>query len=242
MESSSVPGSSNTLLPGLNQEQSKQLLQFLTNLTGGGDQKQLSPETTGSVHMAGMSHVSNAIHSFCALTRGMWILDSGASEHMSSEYSFLHDISRLNHPMMISLPNGTQVKVTHKGKLRVATDLSLDNVLLVPQFKFNLISIKRLCEQLHSSIQFTDSICVLQAPSQKRPLVIGRDHQGLYILDRRLLEAAAAPSKPLKNDQFSSCNQVFSMVSVKVWHQRLGHMSCNKMQTMSELTANGSTR
>uniref|UniRef100_A0A7C9DJJ1 Retrotransposon Copia-like N-terminal domain-containing protein n=1 Tax=Opuntia streptacantha TaxID=393608 RepID=A0A7C9DJJ1_OPUST len=52
MESSSVPGSSNTLLPGLNQEQSKQLLQFLTNLTGGGDPKQLSPETTGSVHMA----------------------------------------------------------------------------------------------------------------------------------------------------------------------------------------------
>ena len=108
-------------------------------------------------------------------------------------------------------------------------------MLLVPQFKFNLISIKRLCEQLHSSIQFTDSICVLQAPSQKRPLVIGRDHQGLYILDRRLLEAAAATNQPLKNDQFSSCNHVFNMVSVKVWHQRLGHMSCNKMQIVSEL-------
>jgi len=49
--------------------------------------------------------------------------------------------------MMISLPDGTQVKVTHKGKLRVADGLILDNVLLVSQFKFNLLSIKRLCEQ-----------------------------------------------------------------------------------------------
>jgi len=87
MESNSTT-SSNTLLPGLNQEQSKQLLQFLTNLTGGGEQKQIIPESTASVHMTGISHVFNIIHSFCALTRGTWILDSGASEHMSSEHSF----------------------------------------------------------------------------------------------------------------------------------------------------------
>ena len=108
-------------------------------------------------------------------------------------------------------------------------------MLLVPQFKFNLISIKRLCEQLHSTIQFTDSLCILQAPSQKRPLAIGRDHKGLYILDRRLFEAVAANTgKQLKVDQFPSCNHVFSLVSFKVWHQRLGHMSCNKMQVVSD--------
>jgi len=207
--------SNNTLLPRLNQEQSKQLLQFLTNLIGGGDQKQVVPEATAFtalVHMADITHVFNAIHSFCALTRGTWILDSGASEHMSSKSSFLHDLSRLEYPMMINLPDGTQVEVTHKGKLRVTDGLILNNVLLVPEFKLNLLSIKRLCEQLHSTIQFTDSMCILQAPSQRRPLVIGRDHKGLYILDKRLLETAANSGKQFKAGQFNSCNHIFSMV------------------------------
>ena len=78
-------------------------------------------------------------------------------------------------------------------------------------------------------------MCILQAPSQNRPLAIGRGYKGLYILDKRLLETAADDSgKQFKADQFHSCNHVFSMVSFKVWHQRLGHMSCNKMQVVSD--------
>jgi len=115
--------------------------------------------------MAGMTYAFNAIHSFCVLSRGVWILDSGASEHMSSDSTCLHDLSLLDHPMMINLPNGTQVKVKHKGKLRVSDALILHDVLLVPKFKFNVLSIERLCEQLHSTIQFTEDMCILQGPS-----------------------------------------------------------------------------
>ena len=60
-----------TLLLGLNQEQSKHLLQFLTNLTGGGEQKQLASEataSTASLHMASVTYAFNAIHSFCVLS------------------------------------------------------------------------------------------------------------------------------------------------------------------------------
>ena len=89
---------------------------------------------------------TNVIHSFCALSQGMWILDSGASEHMCSNQSLLQNISVLNSPILVSLPNGTQVKVTQKGKLVVVENLILNGVLLVPNFKFNLLSIKRLCE------------------------------------------------------------------------------------------------
>ena len=71
---------------------------------------------------------------------------------MSSDSAFLNDLSLLDHPMMINLPNGTEVKVTHEGELRISDALILDDVLLVPKFKFNLLSIKRLCEQLHSTI------------------------------------------------------------------------------------------
>ena len=78
------------------------------------------------------------------MNRGTWILDSGAREHMSSDSASLHDVSLLDCPLMINLPDGTKVKVTHKGKLRISDTLVLHDVLLVPQFKFNLLSIKRL--------------------------------------------------------------------------------------------------
>jgi len=104
----------NVLMPGLNQEQSKQLLQFLTNLTTKGDQKQetleaIASTTTTSLHMTGMLSALSTIRSFCVFSRGVWILDTGASDHMSSESTFLHDLTSLPCPMMINLPNGTQV-------------------------------------------------------------------------------------------------------------------------------------
>jgi len=184
----------NLTLPGLNQEQSKQLLEFLTNLTTKGDQKHDTSEAMASTaatstHMAGMLNALHAIRSFCVFSRGVWILDTRASEHMSSESTFLHDLTSLPCPMMINLPNGTQVQVTQSGKLRITNCLVMHNVLLVPQFKFNLLSIKRLCEQLHSTVQFSESLVLLQAPSQKKSLVIGKDYRGLYVLDKRLLAA-----------------------------------------------------
>ena len=145
---------------------------------------------------------------------------------------------------MVNLPNGTQVKVTHKGKLRIAKDLVLNDVLLVSHFKFNLLSIKRLCEQLHSTVQFTETLCLLQAPSQKRPLAIGKDHKGLYILDRKAVEKAAFEKKTGRFDhvavgscskQFNACNHVTSQNQFHVWHQRLGHMSYNKMRTVLDV-------
>jgi len=84
---------------------------------------------------------------------------------MCSEHVCLHDLSLLSCPILVNFPSRTQVKVTHKGRLRIAKDLVLNDVLLVPNFKFNLLSIKRLHKQLHSTVQFTCTLCILQAPS-----------------------------------------------------------------------------
>jgi len=70
-------------LPGLNQEQSRQLFQFLTNLTAGGGNKQEEKEASASTaYMASISQVLKTIHCLCAFGHDAWILDSGASEHV----------------------------------------------------------------------------------------------------------------------------------------------------------------
>jgi len=170
-----------------------------------------------AAHMTGITYALNAIHSFCVLSQGMWILDNAASEHMCSDQSLLQNISILDSLILVSLPNGTQVKVTQKGKLAITENLVLNGVLLVPNFKFNLLSIKRLCEQLHSMVYFSENLCILQAPSLKRPLAIGKDHKGLYVLDKEQFERLGTDKKcrpgmteDLLKVQTYECNNAFS--------------------------------
>ena len=48
------------------------------------------PKVSASVvHMAGIVHILNVVHSFWSIHQGSWILDSGASEHMSSEQTVM---------------------------------------------------------------------------------------------------------------------------------------------------------
>ena len=107
---------------------------------------------------------------------------------MSSSADGLHDIRLLATPILVSLPNGYKVQVTYHGTLKINDHLILDNVLVVPHFKFNLLSVKRLTAQLHCQVIFTKCLCTLQGPSQKSPLVIGREAHGLYILDKELVK------------------------------------------------------
>ena len=53
-------------------------------------------------------------------------------------------------------------------------------MLVVPSFKFNLISVQCLTSQLKAIISFTNSSCIMQGPSLKSPLEIGSAKDGLY--------------------------------------------------------------
>lgn len=108
-------------LLGFIQAQSKQLLQYLANLITNSEVKQNSLEATDlAAYMAGIKHALNVVQCLCDLNQGISIMDSGASEHMSSERSALHDLSLLQKCVLIDLPNDAQVKVTHQGKLKIA--------------------------------------------------------------------------------------------------------------------------
>ena len=99
-------------------------------------------------------HCNGTCHSYNLETSSL-ILDSRATNHMNFDIHALHDLILLERPILVSLSNGYKVQVTHHGKLRIDNGLILDCVLLVPNFKYNLMSVKRVASQLHCQVVFS---------------------------------------------------------------------------------------
>lgn len=72
-----------------------------------------------------------------------WLLDSGASHHMTGTLSLLHDCHDLP-PSSVSLPDGVQTTAMSEGSVSLVSGLALGNVLYVPNLKCSLISISKL--------------------------------------------------------------------------------------------------
>lgn len=72
----------------------------------------------------------------------------------------------------VSLPNELNETITHIGTVHISSSLVLHNVLHVPSFRFNLISVCSLLRDSNLSAHFYPTFCVLQESS--RDLMIGR--------------------------------------------------------------------
>ncbi|XP_075091498.1 uncharacterized protein LOC142171706 [Nicotiana tabacum] len=105
----------------------------------------------------------------------------------------LHNIQPLLTPSLITLPNGYKVKVTYVYSLSLSSTIILTNVLLVPSFQFNLISIHQLLTQLNCYAILTTVSLFLQGPSLKRLLKIGKVDHSLYILHMPFTTSISAP-------------------------------------------------
>lgn len=123
----------------------------------------------------------------------------------------------------ITIPDGNKVQVTHIG-IVVVNGVSLQEVLYVPGFKFNLISIPKLCKDLKCEVIFTDNACFLQGHSMRMPL--GKLESGLYctaITSSSVVAAADSPSA-LSSAHGLSTISTSVLEEVKHQHIRLGHM------------------
>jgi len=62
-------------------------------------------------------------------------------------------------------------------------NITFHEVLYAPTFKYNLLSISKLCKQHHCLAIFIEDCCLVQALSMKRLQVLGKNHGGLYLLE-----------------------------------------------------------
>ena len=91
-----------------------------------------------------------------------WVIDTGATDHMTSLPKFLHDIKNNTTTSYIKLPNGTQAPITHVGNMNLFNDLILTETLVVPTLKYNLLSVSKLCRDNDCIAIFHEEICLFQ--------------------------------------------------------------------------------
>jgi transposase InsO family protein len=145
-----------------------------------------------------------------------WVIDSGASDHMTGNSSLLSNISNPCSPFSVTVANGTKTPV--QGISTVSTpNLTFSNVLYLPEFPFNLLSVHKLTVALHCSIAFFPSYCVFQDLKTKRTIGGGFEKDGLYYF------------RPFHTSIPSALR---SSVSPYQWHCRLGHPSSLNLQKL----------
>ncbi|XP_070043175.1 uncharacterized protein [Nicotiana tomentosiformis] len=172
-----------------------------------------------------------------------WILDSGATNHMTPHIHLLHNIQPSPISSFVTLSNGYKVKVTSTGSLSLFPDLILSNVLLVPTFQYNLISIHHLLSQLCCSSLLTKVSCTIH---------------GLYIFNMPSHAVASTVNSgsfkspfnssfisdfPASTDMFPSVCTSSSINKTDIlWHQILGHIPFAKMLCIPHISTNSSSR
>ena len=112
-----------------------------------------------------------------------WVIDSGASDHISGNVSLFSSLSSPKFPHLITLANGDKVASKGVGQISVSASLNLESVLFVPNCPFNLISLSQLTKSLNCSVTFYADLFVIQEHGTGQTTGVGHESRGLYYLE-----------------------------------------------------------
>lgn len=124
------------------QNQLNQVLIMMQQSQSNSPAPNISSGKLSSSFISGMHHTRHAlIASFQSNSQGIWIIDSGATDHICTSLSTMHNTRTCPTPIQVHLPNGTCFNVNTIGTVKLQSTLILHNVLYIPSFAYNLISV-----------------------------------------------------------------------------------------------------
>lgn len=157
-------------------------------------------------------------------TAAPWVVDSGASHHITNDIQYFNSAQDYTGPDEISMGDGKVIPITHTGTAQLHASgklFSLSNTLCAPKIKSNLISVSRFCKDNLTSIEFFPSTFCVKDLDTGIPLLRGQNKDGLYEWPSN---ASLVSSSPSTNIAVSS--------SSTLWHQRLGHPSFQVLKSI----------
>ncbi|KAL2922825.1 Retrovirus-related Pol polyprotein from transposon TNT 1-94 [Bienertia sinuspersici] len=155
-----------------------------------------------------------------------WILDIGASHHVTGDESSLMDVTPI-FPCPVGLPDGVLVNATKEGRVSLAAGLILEHVLFVPQLTCNLISVSKMIDDSYCYVRFTNTLCAIQDQRSGSLIGGGERIDGLYYF-RRIPKVCVVQSPEIS--------------TFELWHRRLGHPSDKVVKLLPAVSNSSSSK
>ena len=89
------------------------------------------------------------------LSSSTWVIDSGATDHMTGNYSLFTTFQSHPSTSIVALAYGSTSCVLRSGTIHPTPLITLTSVLSLPQFSFNLISVSKVTRTLDCSISLS---------------------------------------------------------------------------------------
>ena len=147
--------------------------------------------------------------------KSLWILDTGGTDHVACSISLFISYHKIK-LVRVKLPNNQYVYATHAGTIFLSKNITLHNVLYIPDFTLNIIYVLRLISSLNCQLVFTHNICQIQEKNSLRMIGQAEIQNGLYHL---YVDEENNYVYTLHVDSFDTVN------NLDVWHCRMGHPS-----------------
>lgn len=156
---------------------------------------------------------------------GHFTIDTGASQHMVADANMLMNVCKLVSPIFITVANKQQVPATGKGSLILGPHVILHDVLVVPAFARNLISVGQMTrkDDLHWVFTEEDATFV-RVKDNKVLLSASRLPGGLYMLDGDSI-------KGTKSEHLSLVAHADLLFS---WHRNLNHLNVRDVVSLGK--------
>ena len=159
---------------------------------------------------------------------GKWLVDSGASSHMTPQKKLLIDYREFDTPQMVGLGDGRIVEAVGAGNVQLKMLFKVSNpkravmynVLYVPKLACNLFSVRAAASK-GNIVRFGRSRCWIRDQEGKLH-GMGSLVDKLYHLD----------CEPVSVEHASvTCEQ---RKDVNLWHQRLGHLNERRLNDIAK--------
>ena len=156
-----------------------------------------------------------------------WMIDSGASDHMTNRRGWLSDYQEFKTPKSIKMANGDEIFAYGKGDIEVVfvvydeeTEVTTCNVLFVPDLIQNLLSVKAIAKSgIDFSITNNGNKCLFK--KNNNVIGTGSDSEDLYKVDMDVLKPK---NRNLINKVGSNCISN-GLYTLQLWHERFCHQN-----------------
>eukprot|EP00794_Sanderia_malayensis_P017095 gene17095-18816_t len=153
-----------------------------------------------------------------------WIIDSGATQHMTFNKTMLKNYVKFQNPFVVNLGDNRTILAYGKGSCHIISDLGMDtqriflnDVLYLPDLEKNLLSVRAMTN-LDALVEFAGDECKISRNGKL--LAIGQLVGKLYFLK-------------LASD--IHVNLVKNSISEKqLWHNRLGHLGMDNVKQLAK--------